>query len=196
MKLHVLLSRLALAVALAGLTVCATAADSAPRRRIAELSSAFAQLPPAAQKQVRERNVARGQTFEMIYIILGTPDYVETSADGGETQWLYKKFYQQVKVMGVELFPTRAKRDKNTKLRADPMDHLLLGASSQTREEYARANTQGGFEMPKPPRESPDADDPLLPGAELEILFQGAKVADIKVTRDFPLSPGLPAKAP
>ncbi len=196
MKPGFILPWFTIAAALACLTGCGTVADSAQQGRITELSVAHAQLPPAAQKQVRERNVERGQTFEMIYMVLGPPDYVETSADGGETQWLYKKFYQQVKVMGVELFPRRAKRDKNTKLRADPMDHLLLGASAQTREEYARANTQGGFEMPKPPRKSPDPDDPLLRGAELEILFQGAKVADIKVTRDFPLSPGLPDKAP
>ena len=196
MKPGFLLPWFCIAAALACLTGCETVADSAQQGRITELSAAYAQLPPGGQKQVRERNVERGQTFEMIYMILGTPDYVETSADGGETQWLYKKFYQQAKVMGVELFPSRAKRDKNTKLRADRMDRLLLGASSQTREEYARANTHGGYELPKPPPERPAGGEPLLPGAELEVNFLDGKVAGIKVTRDFPLTPGPPAEAP
>ena len=190
------LFQLTFAFILAGLTGCETVADSAQQRRITELPAAHAQLPAVAQKQVRERNVERGQTFGMVYVILGTPDYVETSADGGETQWLYKKFYQHVKVMGVELFPQRPKRDKGTQLRADRMDHLLLGPASQTREEYARASTHGGYEMPRPPREAPAGDEPLLPGAELAIFFRGATVADIKVTRDLPLIPSLPAKAP
>jgi hypothetical protein len=188
--------RMAMVFVLTCITVCVSSEDSAQKQRISEHPAVFADLAPAAQKQVRARNIERGQTLEMIYLVLGTPDYVETSADGTETQWIYKKFYHQVKITGVELFPSRPKRDSNTKLRADRMDHLLLGASSQTREEYARANTHGGFEMAKPPRELPAGDDPLLPGAELEIIFHARLVSEIKVTRDSPFTPAQPVGKP
>jgi hypothetical protein len=195
-KIRRLLPSLSLAAALFSLTACETVPDAAHRARVAEPGSAFAQLPPAAQQQVRERNVERGQSPEMVYMILGTPDHVETSADGGDTQWSYKKFYHEVKVMGVPLFPSRPPRSPAPKLRADRMDNRLLGASSQTRDEYARANTHGGYELPAPPRELPDGDAPALADAELEVFFQNGKVTDVKVIRDVPLPPSQPSATP
>ncbi len=188
-----------LALLAGGLAGCETTSvsvsDPARQARITEYAADYAALPPAPQKEVGEANLNRGATFAMTYMILGTPDRVETSADGRETQWTYTKFYQEVKILNTPLFPARTKRDA-TKLQADRMDHLLLHGSGQTREEFARANTPGGYDTPKSPREFRDRDPaPPLPGAELELFFQDGRMIDVKVQRDYPLPPFVPGAA-
>lgn len=184
---------LPIAAVCAGLLGCETAGETARASRRSEQAAALGQLPSAAQRQVQEAKVERGQTFEMIYMILGTPDRVETSADGTDTQWSYRKFYHDVTILGVSLFPGRTQRDD--KPRADPMNKLLLGATAQTRGDYARANTRGDYEMPRPPREIPDDGGPELPGADLEVFFQNGQVTDVTVTRDTVLPPSRRATA-
>lgn len=158
-----------------GLLAGCSTAPAPQHLRIASQPAVFAQLTPVQQKEVTAGNIDRDYTFEMVYLALGAPDRVETSADGQETQWSYKKYYANTKVMNVPLFPPGRVRLGNP-LEAQ-MARIGPGASHPNRDAYDRASQR------KPSRGFRDDDTPPLPAVDLELFFVAGKTADIKIIR-------------
>lgn len=79
----------ALALALAG---CSTF-----ERRSKEKSYVFNALDPATQARLKERNIAVGDTMDMVYIALGVPDEKREKLErtGSETVWIYNAYWQE-----------------------------------------------------------------------------------------------------
>lgn len=171
---------LLLGVALLGLSGCETVGDTVRQQRLTAHPTEVGTLTPAVRARVEQGGVQDGDTFEAIFLALGTPDYVETSADGMDTLWRYEKFYHHVTVNGAPVFPTARKAPGA----ALPPKLAPLRGSSLTTDEYARQNSHNGSELPPPPRTTTTAEPPPLPAVELEIQFRGRTVAAIQVTRD------------
>ncbi|MBP6507371.1 MAG: hypothetical protein KA257_07380 [Opitutaceae bacterium] len=76
------------ALLLAGaLTGCNTVTE-----RIAEKHEAYDELEPEAQQAIKQGRVGVGFTPDMVYMALGQPTKIVTSADGKETTWSFMNF--------------------------------------------------------------------------------------------------------
>jgi len=60
--------------------------------RINENRGTFAKLSPEAQQTIRDGQISIGFTSTMVYMALGKPNEINTSADGTETTWTYIHF--------------------------------------------------------------------------------------------------------
>lgn len=61
-------------------------------KRIAENRTVFADLSPEAQHDIRNGQVSLGFTPAMVYMALGKPAQINTSADAKEVRWTYIYF--------------------------------------------------------------------------------------------------------
>lgn len=161
-----------------GLAGCETVGDTARQERLAATPGALATLAPETRARVARGGVNDGDSFEGVFLALGTPDHVETTADGGETLWIYKKFYHAITINGAPVLGPNPQLPARAAL---PPKLAPLTGSGMTRDDYARANTHNGMELaqPRQPQRSPEP--PPLPFVELEILFRGRQVASITV---------------
>lgn len=84
-------ARLALFACLLGLfaTGCGTNAVTA---RIQEKGEIFARLTPTQQEQIKHGGIEPGYTQDMVYMALGHPTKITTSANGRDTTWVYKNY--------------------------------------------------------------------------------------------------------
>jgi hypothetical protein len=169
--------RLLFAWAGCGLLAGCNTTPTPQQARIASQPAAYAQLTPVQQKEVVAGNIDRNYTFGMVYLALGMPDRVDTSADGQETQWSYKNYYANTKVMNAPLFPAAPPRGRL----GSPLDAQLarLGpaASLPSRDAYARATQR------TTPRGFRNDDRPPLPSVDLELFFVAGKTTEIKIIR-------------
>ena len=92
MKKHISLLSVAALAAITGLTGCDTFASRARQR-----SETFESLSPADQYRLQRGAISVGDTQDMVYIALGSPDERRdiTTADGTHTAWVYKNYWQQ-----------------------------------------------------------------------------------------------------
>jgi hypothetical protein len=92
MKKTISLSLLAALAATVGFTGCNSFASRARER-----SETFESLAPAEQQRLQRGAIAVGDTQDMVYIALGQPDERRdiTTADGTQTAWVYKSYWQQ-----------------------------------------------------------------------------------------------------
>ncbi|MES2693646.1 MAG: hypothetical protein V4773_09245 [Verrucomicrobiota bacterium] len=88
-RISLLLAAAAAVVTLAG---CNTF-DS----RAKQMSAVYDQLPASEQQRLERGAINIGDTPEMVYIALGSPDEKRdtTSADGTKTTWVYNTYWQQ-----------------------------------------------------------------------------------------------------
>ena len=77
-------------IALALLAGCETTGVD---NRIKEMPTLFGSLPPWKQENVRKGIFEIGDPTEIIYLTLGQPSRIVTSADGKETTWTYLNYY-------------------------------------------------------------------------------------------------------
>ncbi len=72
---------------------CETAPKETPQsKRITELKTTYEKAPEAAKTAASTGNLARGQSPELVYIALGRPNFILTSADGRVTTWTYQNY--------------------------------------------------------------------------------------------------------
>ncbi|MDR1788821.1 MAG: hypothetical protein LBR12_00390 [Opitutaceae bacterium] len=85
------LTVLAAAALLAGVAGCNTFDG-----RAREKAAVFNALDTATRERLREGGIQVGDTTDMVYIALGSPDSSQrTARTGGEEEvWIYKRFYQ------------------------------------------------------------------------------------------------------
>lgn len=74
------------------LSGCESTNSSPQAKRIAENQTTYAELSAADQKGVKEGLIARGQELKTVYLALGKPDAIRTSADGRVTTWTYRNY--------------------------------------------------------------------------------------------------------
>ena len=63
------------------------------RHRISEKPDAFNALKVQQQEDILGGAIERGNTFDMVYLALGKPKQVMTSADGVKAMWVYVEYY-------------------------------------------------------------------------------------------------------
>ena len=65
--------------------------------RAKQMSEVYNQLPPSEQQRLQRGTIGIGDTPEMVYIALGSPDERRDvlNADGTQTLWIYKSYWQQ-----------------------------------------------------------------------------------------------------
>lgn len=86
-----LISLLGLAALLTG---CAGLTPSAQTQaRIQEKTTVYQALKPEQQNDVLGGAIERGNTIDMVYLSLGKPGKVVTSADGSKAMWVYTEYY-------------------------------------------------------------------------------------------------------
>jgi hypothetical protein len=86
---------LILAATLGGLVV--TSGCNTFNSRAKQMSGVYDNLPASEQKRLERGSINVGDTPEMVYIALGTPDEKRdvTNADGTQNLWIYKSYWQQ-----------------------------------------------------------------------------------------------------
>ncbi len=69
--------------------------------RIREKQDLFNRLDPQTQSKLRQGIVEVGDTPDMVYIALGTPDerHQRITATGDEAVWVYRTYYEQYEGM-------------------------------------------------------------------------------------------------
>ena len=90
------LPRLFLLTAVFSASVWLTACNSF-ESRTKEKSGVYNSLNPSTQKRLERGTIHVGDTEDMVYIALDRPDErrEHTNADGTETLWIYKTYWQQ-----------------------------------------------------------------------------------------------------
>lgn len=65
--------------------------------RARQMSAVYDQLPASEQQRLQRGAISVGDTPEMVYIALGTPDERRDTlnADGSHTTWIYRTYWQQ-----------------------------------------------------------------------------------------------------
>lgn len=73
---------------------CDTSAGptAAQNKRATELKADYEGMPAATKEAVDQGNIARGNSPKEVYIALGKPDRIISSADGRLTHWIYANY--------------------------------------------------------------------------------------------------------
>lgn len=82
--------------ALLALLVLAGCESSGVTARIQEKSALFNSLEPWQQRDIQSGLVNPGFSTDMVYMALGKPSKIVTTADGQETIWTYSNYYPPV----------------------------------------------------------------------------------------------------
>lgn len=78
-----------------GLTGCTNLTPAAQTRlRIQEKAAVFQSLSPRQQDNILGGAIERNDTGDMVYMAMGKPSKIVTSADGIKAMWIYKEYYQ------------------------------------------------------------------------------------------------------
>lgn len=123
-SLYVLPVTLLIALALNGCDSTATSTTTAQTKRATELKSDYEQMPATTQDAVKQGNIARGNTPKEVYIALGKPDRIISSADGRVTNWIYANYLPPVpdrpKNAKPDNTPSHQKTHRNVRM-SDPL---------------------------------------------------------------------------
>jgi hypothetical protein len=90
---------------------CETSDTNSRLQRIQEKSMAYAVLPPRQQQDIKEGAIEVGYTDDMVYMALGKPGKIVTSADGAKVMWVYYKYYATATAAQVTLNSTNARNN-------------------------------------------------------------------------------------
>lgn len=79
------------------LLVFGVAGCNSVNSRIDEKSAVFNSLDPQTQARLRQGLIDVGYTEDMVYIAMGKPDQRKevTTANGHETTWIYKNYWEE-----------------------------------------------------------------------------------------------------
>jgi hypothetical protein len=79
--------------ALVAVLILAGCESSGVSSRVQEKSAVFNQLEPWQQRDIQNGVVGIGFSTDMVYMALGKPSKIVTSADGHDTIWTYNNYY-------------------------------------------------------------------------------------------------------
>jgi hypothetical protein len=80
-------------VILATFTVAGCETGGGTASRIQEKSAVYNNLAPWQQRDIQDGVVSIGSSTDMVYMALGKPSKIVTSANGRETTWTYNNYY-------------------------------------------------------------------------------------------------------
>ena len=153
-----------------GLSLFATSCNtSSQSTRITELSGEFSNLSANDQKEVGKGAIAEGFTFEMVYMALGAPSDIETSADAMQTKWTYRNFYPSATATDMSIY-RKPRRDPLQRTFRKWFNHSLSAQKANIMK-IRQART-----MPKKALGSPD-----MPASKLEIFYQEKTVSEYRI---------------
>src|ERR1044071_9082890 len=86
---------MAMAVAASSLSFLAGCSTFQSRARVR--SETFESLPPGEQQRLKRGTINVGDTQDMVYIALGSPEErrTTTTADGDHQTWIYRTYWEQ-----------------------------------------------------------------------------------------------------
>jgi len=84
--------------------------------RINRKSAVFTALPAADQARLRQGSIAVGDTPDMVYIAIGEPSrrIEKRTADGTQSVWIYRQYYETYEGVGFAGYRRRAFFDPRT----------------------------------------------------------------------------------
>ena len=124
--------------------------------RVKEKSAVFATLDPVTQTRLKEGRPELGDSPDLVYIALGTPDAMhdQISADGSAVVWVYYHYWQEYQgesMDGVRMVPVTDPKTGVTSLIQEPMQRSIY---HERAEERMRVTFKNGkvtvIERPKP----------------------------------------------
>ena len=80
-------------VSLASVFLFVGCESSGVASRVAEKSVVYNALAPWQQRDIQNGVVSVGGSTDMVYMALGKPSKIVTSADGAQTTWTYSNYY-------------------------------------------------------------------------------------------------------
>jgi hypothetical protein len=155
--------------------------------RIQEKGDFFTKLTEHQQNDILGGAVERGNTPDMVYMALGKPTKVVTSADGQRAMWVYIEYYSHKGAVSTGLNSPNSSHytpglvAANTPYNGDPN-----GPKWQQPMAFGTAGTLGPVQM----LELPD-----MLTKTVYIFFHGGKVAEIKLDGDASDQQGAAANA-
>lgn len=169
MKKHLLPIGAALAVALI-VTGCDSTSSAA---RIQEKSSVYSALTPAEQLQIQHGGIEMGFSQDMVYMSLGKPTRVASSADGQETTWTYTNYYPPAGT------PQAHARSAGPRLTNTAGDAATRNAVSVESSNAPRNNRSLGSTASSNNEPGLQIDD--MPSATLHVVFTDGKLTDMSL---------------
>lgn len=91
-------------------------------QRAAEQTTALATLPATTRQEVLEGRIARGQAREIVFVALGKPDVVTSTADGRVLLWTYRTYFPPETAEQKKEFVKEIQRRSN---RTDPLEETF-----------------------------------------------------------------------
>ncbi len=190
MKIPTLGLRVAAVGLLAGLTGCASSLtpSAQTQARIQERTAAYQSLTPQQQNDILGGAIQRGNTPDMVYMALGKPAKVVTSADGKKAMWVYVEYYSGNAATTTSLNRMGAAHNYATGQTSE--------MAAPTRYVVARAATEAspGSTTNLTPMQSLDLPD--LKSNTVYVFFYLGKVAEIKLDGDSVSDLAQPPPAP
>jgi hypothetical protein len=127
-------------------------------RRSHEKAAAFAALPPASQEKLKKGVIEIGDSPDMVYIAMGTPDERRdsTKVGGREMTWIYNSYHQEYEGNVRTGYRRTLVRDPVTKRYIALYEPIYTDVYSDHREERIRIKFVNDrvteIEQPKPRR--------------------------------------------
>lgn len=141
--------------------------------RIQEKSAVYSTLTPAEQTQIQHGGIEPGFSQDMVYMSLGKPNRVASSADGKETTWTYTNYY-----------PPAGTPQANARSFGPRMTYTAGGASARNSVSAEAPNaSRGGKSLSdtSPSGGEPGLDIAEMPSATLHVVFTDGKLTDMSL---------------
>lgn len=181
-----------MAALLLGTTACMTTPQAA---RIEKHAVLFNSLPEEVKKDVTRGSIAKGYTSDMVFLALGAPDEIESSADGQSFVWTYRNFYPSAAVVSDSLYHIPSRNSlketfemwRNNQSRYDQltMDPRERKPDGESWSEYSRShNADSSLRSPRETKASNtrESDRPgidlMVEAMRLDVIFERKMVSD------------------
>lgn len=107
-------------------------------RRSEEKSDVFNMLDDATRQRLKERQLAVGDTFDMVYIALGAPDEKrdKVTQQGSATTWIYNAYWQEYQgevLLGYRRYTVYDKEAKVYRVYVEPVRESVYRSRAEER---------------------------------------------------------------
>ncbi len=164
---------LPLGAALAAVLLVAGCDSTGSASRIQEKNAVYSTLTPAEQLQIQNGGIEPGFTQDMVYMSIGKPTRVSSSADGKETTWTYTNYY-----------PPARTPQAHARSAGPRMTYTAGGASARNAVSAEAPNAGRGSKSlsdTSPSGGEPGLDIADMPSATLHVVFTDGKLTDMSL---------------
>jgi hypothetical protein len=169
MKTHLL----PLATVLAAVLLVAGCDSTGSATRIQEKSAVYSTLTPAEQLQIQNGGIEPGFSQDMVYMSLGKPTRVSSSADGKETTWTYLNYYPPSRTPQANARLSRTGGDARARnATSTEAPNVSTGAGPGSSSSLSSTAASGN---------EPSLNIPDMPSATLHVVFTEGKLTDMSL---------------